>query len=49
MTMLRPGLRRAVVLAEALDDPLHALRHDAHPLGDGDDDEDQQRKYDDES
>jgi len=30
-----------VVLAETFDHPFLALRHQAHPLGDGDDDENQ--------
>ncbi len=43
------GLERAVVLAQALDDPFLALRHDAHALGDGDGDKGQEGDDDDKS
>jgi hypothetical protein len=36
MMILRPGQQGALVLAQALHDPLLALRNDAHAFGQGD-------------
>jgi hypothetical protein len=46
---VEPGAQRGVVLAQALDHPFLALRHQTHPLGDRDHHEHQHRDRDRES